>query len=1421
MMNIKKVLLLSFALFLLMGFACASNSADIDECCQDSNLESIGLNCTTSHDFDSLSSQSGLNEDDSVLSETHVVDDGTFSGIEDAISASNPGDTIYLGDKRYVGDGSAIHVDRDHLKFVGESKSNKATLDARGLGRIFNVKQATDITFKNIRFINGKYENEGSGIISFGRIYVEDCEFTNNTGDSGTCIFLSQDADDSSIINCTFTNNKALYGWDGWAEGAAIDSHVSNTRIIDCTFKNNFAVNSGGAIALRNGKNNIIKNCVFTSNTSPIAGAAYLKNTTAQITGSSFNLNQATDNRGGAITISDSNVIIDSSNFTSNNADYGGAIYNFPDSELAVKNSNFIKNNADNGGCIYSNGELSINNSNFTSNECKNGKAIIYSTKQAKITYSSFTSNSKNTDSYLLYLNCDKNTISNNNFENNQKAAYSLNNNEISFNKFKNNKNGLILKNNNKIYSNTFSGNGIAVNSGNNNQIYSNTFENNKLAVDSGDKNQICSNVFTGNDIAVDSGNNNKISFNNFSNNHNSVLSNNKNNFLNNTFKNNEICVVLNESNTVSSNVFYNNSMALKCLKSNKIMNNSFSYNENCAQLAGSSNELVSNSFSHNTIGIKLIQSNSNIIKSNSFSCNYQNSIKGTGSRNQLKGNKFTNNGLSGKYCNVYIRGDENKASKNIFKNNNYHALHFNGNKTIITNNIFKDTGNISLRVNGNNIKIKNNNFTGNKNTQMQVFGNNNRIYNNIIKNGSGRGISIYGNHNKIFKNKVKSNKLIGVYIKGKLNNLTRNNATGSKKGILIHGDKNIIFKSNIKKNNNIGTHILGNSNQLSKNNITKSNKGLFIHGNKNNILQNVIKNNEIGVHNYKSKNNKINYNYIVNKKHNLYGNGSIDADYNWWGKNKPSKVSKSFKINKFVVMYLTAPHTLKINKTYKISIRFKDNEDKKLKYSIPSLSTKHYFNDYIKTNESMVKHNALKTVIRVNKERDCYELKIVCDGETIIKSYYYDNGKITIEKPDSVVHIYKFENKDGKNKNKLKAGSNSSIPYYLSDLFGKFYKNSYFKKFLNFCLKYSQGFKLNSSRSYNENGVLFVSYFAKRLSGDIITGKQSVHGFEFLKTSAFAFYTFGAFCEAFINCNGDPIAFLKYPFLTIPGYSKTSDNWGIPGFLIKIGLDISLGIDENGNLSIGDLALDALSLLCGGGVLVRAGKKLTKISLINKLSSKLKNLKLSPILNKTIFSSKLWKKFKKRYPRIANYLFKFGETSLKFDKRSTLRTISYISSLIDFSIKPLTTSVSLILEKSLKIFKNQKRIEKLSKYLFNSDRDIGNILLADYDKIPSNLNNIKNNAFKNFNHLKTKFFKTIRYHKSKIIKKSKMEVKKSKIIKKVIPKAKRVVHYVKKSVEKIKGTVSKFKKTVKNVNRAVKRASNSVKRFVSKFKFW
>ena len=140
----RTVLFLSLILFLLMGFACAENPVDADDFLVSNSTEI--QNSVFSNDQDSLSSQSDLDEDNvHVFSSTRVVEEDTFSSIEDAIRDSNPGDTIYLGNKKYVGDGRSIHVDKDGLKFLGESKSNKATLDAKGLGRIFNTKQATDI----------------------------------------------------------------------------------------------------------------------------------------------------------------------------------------------------------------------------------------------------------------------------------------------------------------------------------------------------------------------------------------------------------------------------------------------------------------------------------------------------------------------------------------------------------------------------------------------------------------------------------------------------------------------------------------------------------------------------------------------------------------------------------------------------------------------------------------------------------------------------------------------------------------------------------------------------------------------------------------------------------------------------------------------------------------------------------------------------------------------------------------------------------------------------------------------------------------------------------------------------------------------------------------------------------------------------
>ena len=99
--------------------------------------------------------------------------------------------------------------------------------------------------------------------------------------------------------------------------------------------------------------------------------------------------------------------------------------------------------------------------------------------------------------------------------------------------------------------------------------------------------------------------------------------------------------------------------------------------------------------------------------------------------------------------------------------------------------------------------------------------------------------------------------------------------------------------------------------------------------------------------------------------------------------------------------MYLTAPNALKFNKTYKISIKFRDNNDRKLKLSIPSLSTRHYFTGEINNNCSIIKSNSLKLNIKAVKENDNYVLKIKCDGQILVKKYYWNNGRITSKHPN------------------------------------------------------------------------------------------------------------------------------------------------------------------------------------------------------------------------------------------------------------------------------------------------------------------------------------------------------------------------------------------------------------------------------------
>ena len=87
------------------------------------------------------------------------------------------------------------------------------------------------------------------------------------------------------------------------------------------------------------------------------------------------------------------------------------------------------------------------------------------------------------------------------------------------------------------------------------------------------------------------------------------------------------------------------------------------------------------------------------------------------------------------------------------------------------------------------------------------------------------------------------------------------------------------------------------------------------------------------------------------------------------------------------------------------------------------------------------------------------------------------------------------------------------------------------------------------------------------------------------------AFYTSGTFIKAGTSSK-NIWDFINYPFLTIPNYNKTIYNiFGskfapyVEGFV-----DLAIGIDENGQMSIGQLIINILSLV-GVGLIGKLGK--------------------------------------------------------------------------------------------------------------------------------------------------------------------------------------------------------------------------------------
>ena len=202
--------------------------------------DSINDDVLTNNENDELILEENNVEDKATLSEGTST--GTFTDLNDAING-NSDSTVTLS-RNYTYNG----VDNYDAAFKkGIVLNRPVTIDGQGhtlngnnLSRIFYIRDTNKVIIKNINFINGNAGDDRQGgaiyLGDIGRDYkVINCSFSNNTAIYAGAMCLG------TAINCTFIENKAL------GDPTSCGGAMTYGTAINCTFIQNSA---NGAIAM-------------------------------------------------------------------------------------------------------------------------------------------------------------------------------------------------------------------------------------------------------------------------------------------------------------------------------------------------------------------------------------------------------------------------------------------------------------------------------------------------------------------------------------------------------------------------------------------------------------------------------------------------------------------------------------------------------------------------------------------------------------------------------------------------------------------------------------------------------------------------------------------------------------------------------------------------------------------------------------------------------------------------------------------------------------------------------------------------------------------------------------------------------------------------------------------------------------------
>ena len=333
------------------------------------------------------------------------------------------------------------------------------TIDAKTLGRIFNIGEGFTVTLTNATLINGRAV-EGGAIYNDGSLTLSDVKLSDNAADgyggavfnNGELVVSDSVFDSNDVLNRGSASvdygGAAIYNWyDGTltVSGSNFTNNIKNYKngdrlvgavatigdatISDSYFVNNAgrwggAITTSGALIAGDDVNTLtVSGSTFKENGGLYGAGIFVWGSDFTVSDCVFDKNTAfgkgnmtpNNNNGAAIVVTDTGKditgIITDSNFTNNKAHFSGAV-DICEGKITIKNSIFVNNSAEYcAGAIAVDSQINkpaveIINSKFDSNSAEYGGAI-YNYYNLTVVDSTFTNNSKDTIYNFRVANLD------------------------------------------------------------------------------------------------------------------------------------------------------------------------------------------------------------------------------------------------------------------------------------------------------------------------------------------------------------------------------------------------------------------------------------------------------------------------------------------------------------------------------------------------------------------------------------------------------------------------------------------------------------------------------------------------------------------------------------------------------------------------------------------------------------------------------------------------------------------------------------------------------------------------------------------------------------------------------------------------------------------------------------------------------